>query len=345
DGENNQHSVVRRSAPGTGRAERFPARSPDPRGRELGGPATYPGRRPRGRGLPPLTAPLLRASLRRSRGRRRALGVESRPARAAQPARALLRGGPARGRGRVGQLVARGGRRRAARRTRGVRGRPLDRGPRCPLGHARAGARARRAAFRLPAQGGRSALMAHPPPARRAEGRAGRGPERRVRRRRPCAPASDPLRPDHGGARPRRTAWRVPGPHPRRSAGHFEPGLAARAAPALARGERRPPGHVRDDLARRQPPLRQRPAAARPGPRRHRLLRRARRGRRPPRRHRRERRCRRARPRRAGARPADPLRGPGTPRRRGSLHRARARRVGRRSNGAARGARPTRRRL
>ena len=77
---------------------------------------------------------------------------------------------------------ARGDGHRAARDRGRRRGAVALQAPRA-RGHARAAARVRRAPLGLPAQGGRPALVGAAAPQRAAEGRDGRDPGRRVRRR------------------------------------------------------------------------------------------------------------------------------------------------------------------
>ena len=178
----------------------------------------------------------------------------------------------ARLRGRAAARSARRGRRRSRPRDgpRAARRSPTPTtGRRCratssATGTLDAGARVRRAPLGLPAQGGRPALVGDPAAVRPAEGRAGRDPGRRVRRRAARA------RPRRSCSRRRWTALgldaalrRLPRRHPRRDARHREPDVAVRAAPPLARRDRRAPRAVRDDLLGAQPPLRRRPAPAR----------------------------------------------------------------------------------
>ena len=175
---------------------------------------------------------------------------------------ARFEAGLLRGAGRArGQRPAGGDGHRAARhRGRGRRAVALQ-APRA-RGHAGGAARVRRPPLRLPAQGGRPALVGAAAAQRRAEGRDGRDPGRRVRRRPRRPHPRAPVRQVDDRARARRDLRRLPRPHPGLHARHRQPDVAARPAPPLARRDRRPPGAVRDDLGGAQPPLRRRASGA-----------------------------------------------------------------------------------
>ena len=127
----------------------------------------------------------------------------------------------ARARGALRGRAARGGRpgaRRAARPRRWTSRCARSRTPttasvavaaRRARGDARPGARVPGPPLRLPAQGGRPALVGDPAPERAAEGGARRDPGRRVRRRPARAHARAALRRRDGRARPRRALRRL----------------------------------------------------------------------------------------------------------------------------------------
>ena len=187
--------------------------------------------------------------------------------------RALV--GDARGHRRPGRPAAD----RADRRRR----RPVAVPPPGPERHARAVARVPHAAVGLPPQGGRPAHLGDPPAGRPGQGGDGGDPGRRVRRRLRRAHAQPAVRRDDARPRPGHRLRRAVG---RRPGGRLHLGqhdVAVRPAPGAARRLPRPPGRGGDDLLRAQPPLLLGAAPARLRRCDHRLLRRARRGRRRPR--------------------------------------------------------------
>ena len=144
------------------------------------------------RRLQPGALLLLRAALPRLRRRRRALGVGPGPARAPRAVGGGLRDRAGRGAG--GLDAAAGHRRHHGRRPASDhrrRRRTVALAPPRDARHRRAVSGVPRAPLGLPAQGGRPALVGDRAPVRPAQGRAGRDPVRRVRRRetrRACTP-------------------------------------------------------------------------------------------------------------------------------------------------------------
>ena len=124
------------------------------------------------------------------------------------------------------------------------------------------------------------------PSPRAGEDRPARSPERRVRRWSSRSDPLDPLRDHHAQPRARRPRERLPEPGPGDDAGDGQPDVGPGPAASADGSDRRPPGDVRDDLGPARSSLRQRPTPARARRPNHRLLRRARRGRRRPREHR-----------------------------------------------------------
>ena len=236
-----------------GDVSELPARAPAPAPPRASRRVPTGGRRgPAPRAVPPATSCTTAACPASTR-----LGVGALAARAAPGARGALRGGAARARpARRAPVRGRGDGPRAARDRRGRRRRAVAVDAPRARGHARADPRVRRAPLRLPAQGGRSALVGDP---------AAAGA--------PKAALVEIQADEYGGGRPERI-------HAQLFAQAMDAlGLDARygayldVIPGVTLGtvnlmslfglhrrlagrDRRPPRAVRDDLVDPQPPLR-----------------------------------------------------------------------------------------